>query len=40
MKIEASEMADNPNPLGVRVVGYTWTERKDTKKEPQDVEAF
>lgn len=38
MKIEASEMADNPNPLGLRVVGYTWTERKDTKKEGADLE--
>lgn len=39
MKIEASEMADNPNPLGIRVVGYTWTERKDMKKDTGN-EAF
>lgn len=39
MRIEASEMADNPNPLGIRVVGYTWTERKDMKKDTEN-EAF
>jgi type IV secretory pathway component VirB8 len=28
IKINAKEIDDNPNPLGLKVIGYTWTKRR------------